>query len=144
MSFVWRGIGKTFTSNQDKSINKNTFQCWTYSKTFVITHCLNIHLSEKHHILLCSLWKQNEKVLWCCIAHGSMQWSKKIIKIHLCWSAARCRECLKVDTLKIKGGGGEGSRSGGEKDLHWLTVYAVLNQQNMIYGDLLVFEKEHF
>lgn len=43
---------------------------------------------------------------------------------------------------KKKGGREEESRGGGE-DFHWLTMYVVLNQENMIYGDLIMSEKEY-
>lgn len=37
------------------------------------------------------------------IAHGSMQLSKEFLEVHLCWSAVKFRECLKVGGGK-KGG----------------------------------------
>lgn len=85
------------------STSKNVFSVEHILK-HLLEHAAETSVSEKHYILLHSLWKQNGRVLWCCIAYGSLQWSKKIVKICLCWSGVRCKECLKVHALKNRGG----------------------------------------
>lgn len=130
MSFAQKDIEK-------QSVNKNTFHCWTYSKKFIITHFFNIliFIREASHSLK-TKWK-HVVVLRCSQKHVNDQRKSRCVCVGLLWDVAGA-----YGLILQKPGGGKGRRKQEwwRENFHWLAMYTVLNQQNIICGDLIMSE----